>query len=149
MSLGDITYAGTQYVDSHDPEIHSDGTILFYDNGGWNTRCAMSQYHSRIVEYQVDQTMKKATLVWQFPGTFSLTDTFYTTWYAAYWGDANRLANGNVLVVAGVLSPTLQSHIAEVVKADGKIVWEMKVPNFYGMYRATRITPPLVHAPTR
>ncbi|HEY5452430.1 MAG TPA: aryl-sulfate sulfotransferase, partial [Polyangia bacterium] len=146
MGLGDITYSGTQYVDSHDPEIHSDGTILFYDNGGWNTRCPMSQYHSRIVEYQVDQTMKKATLTWQFPGSFSVTDTFYTSWYAAYWGDANRLANGNVLVVAGVLSPTLQTHIAEVVKADGKIVWELKFPNFYGAYRATRITPPLVHA---
>jgi hypothetical protein len=149
MGLGDITYSGTQFVDSHDPEIHADGTILFFDNGGWNTRCAMSQYHSRIMEYQVDQTAKRATLVWQFPGTFTVSDSFYTTWYSPYWGDADRLANGNVLITAGVLSPTVQTHIAEVGKMDGKIVWEMRLPNFYGAYRSKRITPPLVHAPTR
>ena len=58
------------------------------------------------------------------------------------------LTNGNVLVAAGVLSATVKSHIFEVGKTDGKVVWELQLPNFHGAYRAIRITPPLVHAPT-
>jgi len=26
------------------------------------------------------------------------------------------------------------------------VVWELRMPNFFGVYRATRITPPLVRA---
>jgi hypothetical protein len=146
QGLGDITYSGSQYTDSHDPEIHADGTILFYDNGGWNTRCMKDVYHTRVVEYQVDQSAKTATLVWEFPGTFSVPDSFYTTWYSPYWGDADRLANGNVLVAAGLVDPKIQGRIFEVTKAEGQVVWEMRLPILYGAYRADRIDPPLVHA---
>ena len=144
LGLGDITYMGSQYVDSHDPEIHADGTIIFFDNGGWNTRCMKDSYHSRVVEYQVDEAAKKATLVWEFPGSFTPPDAWYD-WYSPYWGDADRLANGNVLVAAGVLSNNKESRVFEVGKEDGKVVYEMRFPKLYGMYRADRINPPLVH----
>jgi len=144
LGLGDFTYQGSQYLDSHDPEMHSDGTILLFDNGGWTTRCAMGEYHTRIVEYQLDETTMQASLVWEFPGNFSVPDSWYTEWYSAYWGDANRLANGNVLVAGGILSATLETRVFEVSKADGVVVWELRMPNFFGVYRATRISPPLV-----
>lgn len=144
MGVGDFTFTGSQFVDSHDPEIHpDDNTVLFFDNGGWTTRCAKDEYHSRVVEYELDGT--NATLVWEFPGSFDVPDTWYTDWYSPYWGDADRLENGNVLVAAGILASTMESRVFEVSKADGKVVWEFRLPNFYGMYRADRIAPPLVH----
>ena len=130
-------------TDTHDPEIHpDDGTILFFDNGGWTTRCAKDEYHSRVVEYKLEGDT--ATLVWEFPGNFTVPDAWYTDWYSPYWGDADRLENGNVLVAAGILASTMESRVFEVSKADGKVVWEFRLPNFYGMYRAERIVPPLV-----
>lgn len=142
--LGDITFSGSQYIDSHDPEIHTDDdTILFFDNGGWVTRCAADQYHSRVVEYKIEGT--NATLVWEFPGSFQVPDAWYTDWYSPYWGDADRLENGNVLVAAGQMGSTAESRVFEISKADGVVVWELRMPNFYGMYRAERIVPPLVH----
>ncbi|HWP07765.1 MAG TPA: aryl-sulfate sulfotransferase [Polyangiaceae bacterium] len=149
QGLGDITYDGSQYTDSHDPEIHSDGSILFFDNGGWNTRCMKSEYHTRVVEYQVDEANKTAKLVWEWPGNFSVPDTFYTSkWYSPYWGDADRLANGNVLIAAGILDTAEHGRIVEVTKAEGEIVWELQLPILYGAYRADRIDPPLVHPVT-
>jgi hypothetical protein len=149
LGLGDVTYSppSSQYTDSHDPEIHSDGTILFFDNGGWNTRCAKDHYTSRLVEYQVDQSAKTATLDWEFPGSFSVPDSWYTdNLYLPYWGDADRLENGNILGTFGIMSSTKEGRVFEVTKADGKVVWEFRLPNLYGVYRADRIVPPLVHA---
>jgi len=148
MGEGDVTFTGNQIIDTHDPEIHADDdTILFFDNGGWTTRCPMSDYRSRVIEYQLDQASPPhATVVWEFPGSFAVPDTWYDDFYLAYWGDVDRLQNGNVLVTAGILSGTVESRVFEVTKADGVVVWEFRLPNFYGMYRAERIVPPLVHA---
>ena len=46
----------------------------------------------------------------------------------------------------GILSATKESRVFEVTKAEGEVVWELRLPNFYGVYRADRIVPPLVHA---
>jgi hypothetical protein len=144
LGLGDFTYSGSQYIDSHDPEIHADGTILLFDNGGWTTRCAKDEYHTRIVEYQLDETAGQAELVWEFPGDATVPDAWYTAWYSPYWGDADRLENGNVLVAAGIHSSTMESRVFEVTKAERQVVWELRLPNFFGVYRARRIAPPLV-----
>ena len=37
-------------------------------------------------------------------------------------------------------------RVFEVTKAEGEVVWEMQFPAGIGVYRADRITPPLVHA---
>ena len=64
------------------------------------------QYHSRAVEYKIDEASKTATLAWEFPGAFTVPDAWYTTnWYIPFWGDADRLANGNELVAAGTGAP--------------------------------------------
>ena len=56
-----------------------------------------------------------------------------------------RLANGNVLITAGSVSANDgDARVFEVTKADGKVVWEFRMPPGIGVYRADRITPPLV-----
>jgi hypothetical protein len=150
--LGDFTYVPTtsQYSDAHDPEYHDDDdTVMFYDNGGFSGMVGgdTSSYHSRAVEYKIDATAKTATLDWEFPGTFQVSDTWYTTkWYSPFWGDVDRLDNGNVLITGGQIGPGSQSRVFEVTKADGKLVWEFRFPENFGVYRSDRIVPPLVHA---
>jgi hypothetical protein len=146
---GDFSFTppAGQFSDAHDPEVHDDGTICFYDNGGYSPGAAAGQYHSRAVEYQIDESAKTAKLIWEFPGTFAVPDAWYTTkWYSPFWGDVDRLPNGNFLITGGIRSPTVESRVFEVTKDDGKVVWEFRFPPDYGVYRADRITPPLVHA---
>jgi len=152
-NLGDMKFSPTtsQFSDTHDPEIHSDGTVLFFDNGGYNAMAMFGQpstttYHSRAVEYKIDESAKTATLVWEFPGTFNVDTWYKNTWYTPFWGDADRLANGNVLITAGARGTTTDSRIFEITKADGKVVWEFHLGPDIGVYRSDRITPPLVHA---
>jgi hypothetical protein len=144
---GTITYSPTsiQFSDAHAPDFNpADNTVIFYDNGGWSGSVdTTAGYHSRAIEYKLEGTT--ATLSWEFPGDFSVPDTWYTnTWYSPFWGDADRLANGNVLVAAGHIGPGKESRVFEVARADGKIVWELRLPTNYGVYRAERVAPPLV-----
>ncbi|HEY4185125.1 MAG TPA: aryl-sulfate sulfotransferase [Polyangia bacterium] len=149
--LGDFTFSPTSsaFSDTHDPEIHDDGTICFFDNGGYGngaTGGTTTQFHSRAVEYQVDETKKTATLIWEFPGDATVPDAWYTNkWYTPFWGDVDRLPNGNHLIAAGIRSTTVESRVFEVTKDDRKVVWEFRFPPDYGVYRADRIVPPLVH----
>jgi hypothetical protein len=152
-AAGTVTFSSTadQYEDVHDPEIHDDGTILFFDNGGYSTSLGgpATTYHSRAVEYKVDENAKTATLTWEFPGNFNVDSWYKDTWYTAYFGDADRLANGNVLITAGSLSANDgDARVFEVQKADGKVVWQLGLPSGFGAYRADRIDPPLVHPMT-
>jgi hypothetical protein len=151
--LGDFTFspANSQISDTHDPQFHADdNTVLFFDNGGYGTGApggSTAQYRSRAVEYVIDQTAMTMTLNWEFPGSFSVPNSWYTdNFYVPFWGDADRLPNGNVLVAAGIRSPSVESRVFEVTKSEGQVVWELKFPPDYGVYRADRVTPPLVQA---
>jgi hypothetical protein len=127
--MGDITFVPetSQFSDVHDPEIHADGTMLFYDNGGYDGVLGEEGnpqgYHSRAVEYAVDQAEKTATLTWEFPGDFPVDPWYRDTWYCPFWGDADRLPNGNYLITAGIRGPNSQSRVFEVTK-DGQVVCE-------------------------
>jgi len=77
-------------------------------------------------------------------------DSWYTNnWYTPFWGSVHRLPNGNFLVAAGIRNPPVESRVFEVTKDDRQVVWEFRFPTDYGVYRASRITPPLVHAITQ
>jgi hypothetical protein len=152
---GDFTFSGTSsttpgFSDTHDPEIHDDGTFCFFDNGGYAsgaTGGTTTMFHSRAVEYQVDENAKTATLIWEFPGNATVPDSWYTSkWYTPFWGDVDRLPNGNFLVTGGIRSTTVESRVFEVTKSDRQVVWEFRFPTDYGVYRSDRITPPLIHA---
>jgi hypothetical protein len=140
---GDITYLpdnNARFNDAHDPEIHDDGTILFYDNEGWtgHTGGQMNgSFHTQVVEYVIDDAKKQATLTWQFPGSFNVDAWYKQSWYTQIWGDANRLANGNVLVTAGNKTGTTRHF--EVTRA-GEVVWAIDWTNI-GSYRGVRIAP--------
>jgi hypothetical protein len=146
---GDITYLPdntARFNDSHDPEIHADGTILFYDNEGWTGHTGGEMngtMHTQVVEYMVDDGKKQATLSWKFPGSFN-TDAWYKqSWSTPIWGDANRLANGNVLVTAGNKSGTTRHF--EVTRA-GEVVWAVDWSNV-GSYRGVRVSAPATPLP--
>ncbi len=134
----------SQFNDIHDPEIHDDGTIMFFDNDGWDfTPTKPGGYHSRVLEFQVDETTMEATLVWEFPGDLDVDPWFTEDFYCPFWGDANRLENNNVLVTAGRRGVGSISHVFEVTN-DGEVVWDFTLPEDHGVYRANRIMPPLV-----
>ena len=151
-AAGNMAFSPTsaQYSDTHDPEIHDDGTILVFDNGGYATMPGgPTTLHSRAVEYEIDENAMTATLVWEFPGNFTVDSWYQNNWYNAYYRDADRLANGNVLITAGSVSQNAgDARVFEVTKADGRVVWKFELPPSYGVYRAERIVPPLVRAIT-
>jgi hypothetical protein len=140
---GDVTYTvpGSQFSDAHDPEIHEDGTIMLYDNGGYAGLGGGTDNHSRVLEFMVDDDAKEATLVWEFPGDFPVDDWYKSGWYSAFWGDADVLPNDNVLINAATKEQNRQVRIFEVTRA-GEIVWEIILPTNQGTYRAERLSPP-------
>jgi hypothetical protein len=152
-SFGDMAFVPptSQFSDIHDPEIHADGTILFFDNGGYSGVIEdgnPGNRHTRAVEYLIDETAKTATLVWEWPGDFTVDAWYNEQLYVPFWGDADRLANGNVLIAAGrrgTVAATPESRVIEVTKDTGTVVWELKLPKDHGIFRAERLFPlPLV-----
>jgi hypothetical protein len=147
LGAGDFTYSPTtgRFSDDHEPELHDDGTVLLYDNGGYNASAGFgggsTSYHSRVLEYQLDETGKTAKVTWEFPGTFSVDTWYKNNWYSPYWGDADRLANGNILVTAPTKSTSASTRIFEVTRA-GKVVWEITLPANNGSFQAQRLSPP-------
>lgn len=72
----------------------------------------------------------------------SVSHRYKSTWLTPYWGDADRLANGNVLVTAGLRSATDKPRIFEARPSDGQVVWQSTLPEGAGSYQAERLSPP-------
>ncbi len=109
---------------------------MVYDNGmksrGW----------SRAVEYELNLSKKTSRIAWQYSGFPN------KSWMTLYWGDADRLPNGNTLITAGTWVKGQRSHIFEVTP-DWKRVWEIRLPfvkksgRSVGVYNSQRLAPPL------
>lgn len=109
----------------HAPEIQPDGHVLMYDNGG-----QAGHDVSRAVEYALDEEAMTAELVWEYPG--ELADDH---WFTQFWGDADRLENGNTLITSGSVIPLdTPSKIFEVTEA-GEKAWQLEFasPNEGGL----------------
>ena len=125
------------FLKAHAVELQANGNILLYDNG------MTSRPFSRAVEYRLDEQKKTSRIAWQYDGAPQ------QTWQTLYWGDADRLSNGNTLITAGTWSRTTPSRIFEVTP-DHRRVWEIKLPtvkksgNTVGAYNSQRLQPPLV-----
>ena len=123
------------FLKAHGVELQPDGNILLYDNG------MHSRPFSRAVEYRLDEAKMTAHIAWQYDGA---PDNGFLT---VYWGDADRLPNGNTLITAGTLEEKTHSRIFEVTP-EGRRVWEIKLPhskagNTVGVYNSQRLRAPL------
>ena len=139
----------------HAVEVQDDGSILLYDNGngreGTEPDDPTNPTYSRAVLYAIDDTSPdpadwSATQVWEHRAD----DLDGEPIYASFIGDADRVANGNVLITHGgidFMNPesNLHSVIIEVVPdgaAGGDVVWEFRAGSTARpttTYRAERI----------
>jgi hypothetical protein len=140
LGPGDFTFSPpeSQFSDAHEPEFQEDGTLLLYDNGGYMQNGPL---RSRVLEYAIDETQRTATRTWEFPDDFPVDAWYREDWYTPFWGDADRLPNGNILITAGVRSQSVATRIFEVTR-QGEVVWELTFPAGGGSYKAERLAPP-------
>ena len=156
-----IGEGGTMPLDGDVPryqhafEVQDDGSILLYDNGngreGTEREDPTNPTYSRAVVYAVDDTSPdpadwSATQVWEH----RVDDADGEPLFAPFIGDADRVANGNVLITHGgidFMNPqsNLHTKIIEVVPdgaAGGEVVWEFRAGSAMRpttTYRAERI----------
>lgn len=80
----------------HAPELQADGSLLIYDNGNArSTLGATEPPFTRVVQFEFDETAMTARQVWEYRGQ--------AAYHSPFVGDADRLANGNVLITDGGL----------------------------------------------
>jgi hypothetical protein len=106
-------------VGQHDIHRLANGNLLYFDNGNISGGGITSsdRNYSRVVEYQLDEISKTATLVWEFRHPQNIS--------APCRGSVKRFANGNTLVNWGCAVASSGIIVTEVSPA-GQIVFEMK-----------------------
>jgi hypothetical protein len=129
--IGDTIDGFWGFSHQHTVTILPNGNILMLDNG--NMR---SNPFSRAVEYQINESNKTATKVWEYRKN---PDVF-----VPWMGGVNRLPNGNTLIGWGGLntfesidSVRDRSLAVTEVRPNGEIAFELELENYYS-YRAFR-----------
>lgn len=122
-----FTFKNDIYGFSHQHDVRrlKNGNILMFDNG--NNR---SPQFSRVVEYKLDESAKKATLVWEYRHSPDI--------YSTAMGSAQRMPNGNTVIGWGFnVSYALNTYLiaATEVTYDKQEVFEIKLPMFHYSYR--------------
>ena len=84
------------YRQQHDPKILPNGNLLLFDNGTGRPQEDGGEY-SRAIELALDEENMTAEAVWTYRHDPDL--------FCPIWSDADRLPNGNTLVVFGTRSP--------------------------------------------
>jgi hypothetical protein len=103
----------------HDARVVGSRRVLLFDNGNFHR-----PPESRVVEYQLNEESRTATLVWQFRRSPPL--------FAPVAGSVERLPNGHTLISYG------PRGVVTEVDRTGATVWEAKTPGF-GVYRARAV----------
>ena len=108
-----------RFSHQHDARRISNGYLMLFDNGN-----LLSPRYSSSLEYQLDETDKIATLIWNY------TDMSH---YTHAMGNSQRLDNGRTLIGWGsIFNPALTE-----VKYDGTKTFELYFDSAYS-YRAFR-----------
>ncbi|MFW9797208.1 MAG: aryl-sulfate sulfotransferase [Candidatus Thorarchaeota archaeon] len=124
------------FYHAHSLEQIDDDRFILFDND-FHNQTAFGSKRSRILEIEIDEETMTAQEIWTWTGDAS--------YYSAWWGDADRLANGNRLGTFGTEVREVGPYGARLVEVneDGEIVWEMSFRNtedvIYGVYRMERI----------
>jgi len=104
----------------HSVSVLPNGNLLVYDNGLFH-----KPHFSRACEYRLDAMNKTATMIWSYRNTPDVASMF--------WGNAQRLQNGNTFISWGL------SEIAVTeVSPEGEKVFEMSFPKDVFSYRVFR-----------
>jgi hypothetical protein len=123
------------FFHAHSIERVDENTFILFDNDFHNQENRMSQ-QSRILEIKIDEETMTAneSWIWNAPRDY----------YCSYWGDADRLPNGNRLGTFGTKShpnTNIGARAAEI-NEEGAIVWDLHFLNndefTYGIYRMDR-----------
>ncbi len=138
--VGTMPVEGALPYHQHAAAVEPDGSILLYDNGNDRPGTAVgnptSPMFSRAVLYAVNDTAAdpanwSVKQVWEYRAK----ELDGSAIYARFLGDADRLANGDVLITnGGIDNPKVDgdSHVAivEVVPkgaSGGDIVWDLRM----------------------
>jgi hypothetical protein len=137
MPSGDTDFGDGLFYRQHAPEMLPGGNMLIFDNGNDRT-----PRQSRAVEVAFDDpdNPTAVTEAW----SYWLTDETGFRLFSALGGDADRLPNGNTLIMA-----TAQLTLFEV-DAAGRLLWKAE-PAVAGQpatgYRADRLPALIFDAP--
>lgn len=141
----------------HAPTLLADGGILMFDNGNHRAvpptpGATFQNSYSRAVEFFVDESLRTVRQRWAYGAAPGGSEPSF---YSFFVGDADPLANGNVLVCDGgklqFPNQNLFGRVVEVTRdAVPSLVFEAFVedqaptaPKGYFVYRAFRV--PALH----
>ncbi|MHA2247517.1 MAG: aryl-sulfate sulfotransferase [Candidatus Hodarchaeales archaeon] len=120
------------FYHSHGLKKVDNNTFILFDNDFLNKTDA-NNHRSRLVEITINETTMTANISWVWTGP--------SEYYSAYWGDVDRLPNGNRFGTFGTQThprTDIGPRLVEVNEA-GEIVWEMYYKGGkYSIYRAER-----------
>jgi len=120
------------FYHAHALEKVDENTFILFDNDYLNETID-ENFRSRILEITIDENTMIANISWVWTGT----DEYYT----AYWGDADRLPNGNRFGTFGSKTHISSFIGPRLVEVDefGNIVWEMYyIGGTLGIYKTER-----------
>ncbi len=119
---------GQPFAYQHDVRQLPNGDITVFDNQGTQQDPAASMG----IEYQIDETTKTATAVWNFTNTPPVFTTFM--------GNTQQFPNGNTFLSWGAPSTAkgyMYNSMTEV-GLDGNIIFDLSFDRPYVSYRAFR-----------
>ncbi len=108
----DQTHAPLYFMYQHDVRRLPNGNISMFDNGDVQLR-----KYSRVVEYEIDETSKTASKVWEYRHDPDI--------YANNMGTAQRLPNGNTLIGWGFASMYGGTPAMTEVDQFGNTIFEL------------------------